>query len=225
MGIISRFRDIMAANVNSFLEKCEDPAKMVDQYMIDLTESLAEVKKETAAVMSEEKQAKRDLDENLSEVEKYADFAKKAIQAGNDEDAKVFISKKQALEKNGDVLKAIYKTAFENAQKMRDMHDKLTNDIQELQIRRQNIKSKMAVAKTQEKMNKISGSMEAASSSMNAFDRMEEKADRMLDMANSMCELNTMPTDKAGELEEKYSGAGLRAVDDELAKMKAELGM
>ena len=54
MAILERFADIIKANINDLLDKCEDPAKMIDQYLRDLTEDLAEVKKETAAVMAEE---------------------------------------------------------------------------------------------------------------------------------------------------------------------------
>ena len=46
MGIISRFTDIMKSNINALLDKCEDPAKMIDQTLRDLREDLAEVKKE-----------------------------------------------------------------------------------------------------------------------------------------------------------------------------------
>lgn len=55
---------------------------------------------------------------------------------------------------------------------------------------------------------------------------MERKADQMLDQANAMAELNTAPVDEAAALEAKYaSAAGDAAVDEELAKLKAELGL
>ena len=44
MGILARFTDIIQANVNAVLDKMEDPAKMIDQYLRELTDSLAEVK-------------------------------------------------------------------------------------------------------------------------------------------------------------------------------------
>lgn len=225
MGILTRFKDIMSANINALLDKCEDPSKMIDQYLRDLTENLAEVKEETAAIMAEEKKAKRMVDENAAEVAKYTEFAKKALMAGNDEDAKVFINKKQTLEAAGVDLAKTYAAAHENAVKMREMHDKLVNDINSLEARRQTVKAKVAVAKTQEKMNKISGSMNASSGTMRAFESMEAKADRMLDEAQAAAELNQGDDNSAENLAKKYSGAESASVNDELAALKAELGL
>ena len=63
MGILTRFKDIMSANINALLDKCEDPEKMIDQYMRNLESDLGKVKAETASVMAEETRAKRELDE------------------------------------------------------------------------------------------------------------------------------------------------------------------
>ena len=226
MAILERFGDIIKANINELLDKCEDPAKMIDQYLRDLTESLAEVKKETAGVMAEETRAKPMLDDNAAEVEKYDSLARKALTAGNEGDAKVFLAKKQSLVEKAASLQATYDAAHENAQKMRQMHDKLVNDIEELNGRREMVKAKMAVAKTQEKVNKVASSTDKAASAMDAFARMERKADRMLDQANAMAELSTEPKDEAAALEEKYAArSSSDAVDAELAKLKAEMGL
>lgn len=104
------------------------------------------------------------------------------------------------------------------------MHDKLTKDVQELEQRRKNVKSKVAVAKTQEKLNKVASSMDTASSSMQAFERMEAKADEMLDRANSTAELNHNSNDEIENLEEKYNNPA-SDVEDELAKLKQEMGL
>ena len=77
-NILKRFTDIMSANINALLDKVEDPAKMVDQYIRDIESDLGNVKAETAAVMAAEKKAKRDLDENTQEMEKMTRYAEKA---------------------------------------------------------------------------------------------------------------------------------------------------
>ena len=68
MGILSRFRDVMKANVNSLLARTEDPEKTVNEYMRSLSSDLGQVKAETAAVLSEESRAKRALDECSAEM-------------------------------------------------------------------------------------------------------------------------------------------------------------
>ncbi len=225
MSILSRFNDIVKANINSLLDKAEDPSKMIDQYLLDMSQDLAEVRQETAGVMAEESRTKRFADENQAQVDKYDAFARKALAAGNEDDARVFIAKKQELEAVGAGLKTAYAAAHENAVKMRAMHDKLASDIETLKSRRQSIKAKVAVAKTQEKINDLSASSKKTDSAMDAFERMEEKADNMLDRANAMTDLNTSTAvDEARKLEEKYA-KNTPSVDDELAQLKLEMGI
>ena len=222
MGILTRFKDIMSANINAILDKCENPEKMIDEYMRQVVEQLADVKKETAGVMAEEKRTKRLVDENAEQVEKYDQLARKALTAENEDDARTFLTKKQEYVSNGVDLQKSYEVAKANATKMKEMHDKLTRDVQELEQRRKNVKSKVAVAKTQEKLNKVSSSMGTASDAMNAFERMEAKADNMLDTANSTAELNADPNAEIESLEDKYSNTSM-AVEDELAQLKKEM--
>ena len=226
MGILSRFGDIISANINDLLDKAEDPAKKVDQYLRDMMEDLAEVKQEAAGVMAEESRTKRLVDENAKEVSRYQELAKRALLAGNEDDARVLLSKKQELENTGASLQTAYAAAHENAVRMRQLHDKLVADISSLNTRKAAIKAKVAVAKTQEKVNQIGASGEKAKAAMSAFDRMEQKADRMLDEANAMAELSEGAADPADALEEKYRKADASAsVEAELADLKNKLGL
>ncbi|MCM1467276.1 MAG: PspA/IM30 family protein [Alistipes sp.] len=226
MGILARFKDIMSSNINALLDKMEDPEKMIDQYLRNLQEDLGKVKAETAAVMAEETRAKRELDECVKEVEKMQSYAQKAVLAGNDNDAKVFLEKKQQLAAKQASLEIAYTGAAENAAKMRQMHDKLVTDINELVARRDSIKAKVKVAKTTERVNKMTSSISGSEADLAAFDRMEAKANRMLDQANAMTELNTKnPGNSIENMQAKYDTAPSTAVDDELAALKAELGI
>ena len=226
MAILERFADIIKANINDLLDKCEDPAKMIDQYLRDLTEDLAEVKQETAAVMAEETRTKRMLEDNAGEIRRYEDLARKALAAGNEGDARVFLGKKQQLTEKAASLQATYDAAHANAEKMRQMHDKLVGDIETLRSRREMVKAKVAVARTQEKVNEMGAAGDRAAGAMSAFERMERKADQMLDEANAMAELNAAPVDEAAALEAKYAAsAGDAAVDAELEKLKKEMGL
>lgn len=226
MGIISRFKDIMSANINALLDKCEDPEKMIDQYLRNLESDLGKVKAETAAIMAEETRSKRELDECNAEITKYQNYAVKAVESGNDEDARQFIVKKNQLVEKQAALSQAYDLSAANASKMRQMHDKLVKDINELNAKKDTIKAKIAVAKTQERINKMGSSVAGAENSMSAFARMEAKADKMLDQANAMSELNASSEQAdISNLTAKYDESPVTAqVDDELAALKAQLG-
>ena len=109
---------------------------------------------------------------------------------------------------------------------MRQMHDKLVSDLETLQQRKEVIKAKAAVAKTQNKVNDMTSGVDRAAGAMSAFDRMEAKADAMLDQANAIEELNSKPKSETEKLEEKYADMGVNAdVEDDLARLKREMGM
>lgn len=224
MGIISRFKDIMAANINALLDKAEDPEKMIDQYLRNLESDLAKVKQETASVMAEETKTKRQLDECMQEVAKMQSYAEKAVLAGNDEDAKKFLMKKKDLVVKQTSLQETYNIAAENAAKMKQMHEKLVGDISNLNARRDALKAKIAVAKTQETINKIGSSVSGAADSLSAFDKLEAKVNRKLDEANAMAELNSKSVNEVDDIARKYDSMATPELDDELAALKAKLG-
>ena len=189
MGILTRFKDIMEANINALLDKAEDPEKMVDQYLRNLESDLGKVKAETAAVMADE-----------------------------------VARKLETLQQNYDLATA-------NATKMREMHDKLVKDINSLKERRDEIKAKANQAKAMQEHNKIRNNVSDTSSAMAGLDRMDEKVNRMLDEANAMTELNQSQADSdIDNLAAKYDSEEAaaetsNAVDDELAALKAQMGL
>lgn len=195
---LERLNRIIKAAFNATIDKVEDPSKMTDQYLRNMLEQSAAVKRETAGVMTEEAQIKRSIDKNTAEMGTYADLAKKALTAGNEDDARVFIRKKQQFETAGAELKNAYEIAHANAEKMRQMHDKLSSDIEALKARRETITAKVAVAKTQEKLNE----------------------------ASAMRELYTETIDEAKSLEPKYaSNVRNASADIEIAKIRSQLNI
>lgn len=227
MGIMTRFKDIMTANVNALLDKTEDPEKMIDQYLRNLESDFAKVKAETASIIAEEKSASRKLNECDEEINRMGEYAKKAVAAGNDNDARQFLTKKNELTQKREVLAKNYELAKANSEKMRQMHDKLEADISEMKSKRDMLKAKVKVAETQRKINEMGAGLESAGNNAAAFDRMEDKVNRMLDEADAIGELNKSASgNDIDDLTSKYDTADTGSdVDDELAALKAEMGM
>ena len=228
-GILSRFKDIMSSNINALLDKVEDPMKMIDQYLRNLESDLGKVKAETAAVMAEETKSKRELDECTDSINKMQTYAEKALLSGNEADARTFLSKKGELNNKLISLQQTYDIAKENSTKMREMHDKLIKDISQLNTRRDELKAKMAVANTQEKLNKIGSSVNGAIGNMSKFDEMEAKINKKLDTANAMAELNnSQKEENIDDLIAKYDNETKNTsseIDNELSELKSKLGL
>ena len=186
MGILSRFKDIMSANINALLDKVEDPEKMIDQCLRNMNDDLVKVKQETASVMAQEKACKRQVDECQAGIDKMQSYAVKALTAGNEDDARRFLAEKNRLTTKLTDLQANYAIAHDNSQKMRDMHDKLTSDIKELEFRKETIKGKIAVAKAQERINEMTSSVTSANNSIASFERYEQLANKRLDKAQAV---------------------------------------
>lgn len=224
MGILSRFKDIMSANINALLDKVEDPEKMIDQCLRNMNDDLVKVKQETASVMAQEKACKRQVDECQAGIDKMQSYAVKALTAGNEDDARRFLAEKNRLTAKLTDLQANYAIAHDNSQKMRDMHDKLTSDIKELEFRKETIKGKIAVAKAQERINEMTSNVTSANNSIASFERYEQLANKRLDKAQAVAELNASnPTNSIKDLTAKYVNDP--NVDAELEALKASLGM
>lgn len=225
MGILTRFGEIISANINAMLDKAEDPAKMVDQYLRQMREDLAQVKRETAGVMAQEKSALREVDRLKDEIAKDMERANKALTAGSENDARVFLERKQRNEAILTDADKAWRLANDNASRMRQMHDKLVADIQALESRKNTIKSKAAVAKTQETINRMGSASDKFAGTSGKMNAMEAKVNERLDRAMAEAELNETPPDEASALEARYDGGSSVSVDDELNRMKAALGI
>ncbi|MDE6739230.1 MAG: PspA/IM30 family protein, partial [Lachnospiraceae bacterium] len=105
--------------------------------------------------------------------------------------------------------------------------DKLEADISEMKSKRDMLKAKAKVAHPQTKINAMGAGLERAGNNAAAFDRMEEKVNKMLDEADAIGELNKSASgNDIDDLTSKYDTADTGSdVDDELAALKAEMGM
>lgn len=216
-GILTRFVDIMSANVNAFMENLEgrNADKLLEKYIMDAQKDLGQVKAQTAGVMAAEKQALRRLEDCSAEIEKYERYALSAVQEGKDTDARKFLAYKRELEEKRMSLEQAYQDARENSSKMRQMTEKLGGNIHQATSRLNELRSKVTMAKSQEKLNEIGGKMGDMSA-------LEETVQRRLDTAEAMAELNR-PTDAEQELEKLMSKYDCPSESEEQTSLEEEL--
>lgn len=213
MSLLKRFRDIMASNLNAVIDKAENPEKMLEQYLRELNSELRSARAEMATLEASEQRAKRQLDENMAEMSKFERYALRSLELGNEGDARQFLEKKQQAALEVARLKEAYEQAATDAQMLRQINDKLSEDLRHLEARKVEITGKLASAKAQQKINHFQSS--AA--------KMEDKANRALFEAEALAELNS-PNDELDRLMREYTqNESKDDIDNELEALKKRL--
>ena len=189
MGILSRFKDIMASNVNAIFNK-EDkhPEKAIEKYISQMKADIGQINAETAAHEAEVKRARTAVYENEAECAKYERYLEKAREALDYDSINIYSTKLDAAKLNGAKLKEKYELASQDLEKLNAMNEKLTNDISGLESKLGEINSKLREAEAKEKMNKIA-SKSGVASQQELFNKMNDKADYILDRAAAEEEL------------------------------------
>ncbi|WP_334074193.1 MULTISPECIES: PspA/IM30 family protein [Paenibacillus] len=182
MGILSRFRDVMTANIGGLLERSEDPEKTVEACLRQMNRDLGQIKAETASVLAEEGRAKGELEECAEEVRKLQRYAEKAVASGDESGALKFLERKVERAERLHGLQSAYDQAADHAAKMKQMQDKLAADVSKLEARRTELRARLAEAETLRRKDGSGGAGEALRA-------LETKADQALNEAEALAEL------------------------------------
>ena len=105
MGIFTRFRDIISANINAMLDKAEDPEKLIKLMIREMEDTLVEIKASCAGVMAEGKKIGRQLEEAQSREKQWRERAELAVNKARDDLAREALVEKRGYNDRSDALK------------------------------------------------------------------------------------------------------------------------
>ena len=106
MGIFSRTRDIIAANVTDLLDRAEDPAKMIRMIIMEMEETLVEVRASAARTIADQKEMRRTIAKIEVAQANWADKAELALSKGREDLAKAALVEKAKLGQMAEQMKA-----------------------------------------------------------------------------------------------------------------------
>src|ERR1700710_3024288 len=234
-GVSGRFSTVVKAKISKLLDKAEDPAETLDYSYQKQLESLQNVKKGIADVVTAKKRLQMQSSKLEPSVVKLDTQARQALSQGNEELARVALERKNVAQTELQGLDSQVSELEAQQQKLIDSQQKLTTKIEAFRTKKEVIKAQYSAAEAQVRISEAAtGVGEEMADVGLAMQRAVDKTEQMKARASAVEELEAAGTfedlTQLGEGQDDIDrqlaqlGAG-GMVDDELSKMKAELGM
>jgi phage shock protein A len=217
MSIFSRTRDIFAANMTELLDRAEDPARMIRMIILEMEETLVEVRASAAKTIADGKDMRRTLS-RLDELQSsWTEKAELALSKGREDLAKAALLERQKAADMAEGLKEEIAVLDETLKAYEADIAKLQSKLREARVRQNAIAHRIESAVTRAKARELVN----GNRTEDAFSRFEV-LERRADFAEGRAEALGMTGPKSLE-EEIADLQSSDKVDAELEAMKAAL--
>ena len=178
MSIFSRFADIINANLNSLLDKAEDPAKMIRLIIQEMEDTLVEVRTSSARNIAEKKELQRKIDKVKSEVSNWQQKAELAISKDREDLAKAALMEKKRMVELADDMDKQIAASNETLDQLNLETGQLQDKLQDAKARQSALVMRHKTASSRLKVREQLFSSEA-DDAMQRFESYERKLDNL----------------------------------------------
>jgi phage shock protein A len=218
--LFKRVHTLVSSELNTALDKAEDPVKLLDQYMRDMAADIREAETAVAKQIANEKMLKKKYDDAQSLVDKRQNQAVQALEAGNEDLARRALEDKQKHSQQAETLLEAYNQAKADADSLRESLSEMKEEYHQMDLKKDSLKARAESAKTKTKINRTMSSI-GSGDSRQGFKRMEEKVLHYEAEAETSGDLRSANKSLDDELEELKTKDN---VSDELSELKKKLG-
>jgi phage shock protein A len=218
MGIFSRTRDIIAANVTDLLDKAEDPAKMIRMIILEMEETLVEVRASAARTIADQKEMRRHIAKLTALQDSWTEKAQLALSKDRDDLAKAALVEKQKAADMAEQLSHEIETLDEALAASEADIAKLQAKLREARARQNSIVTRMQSAENRLRVREAYAG-EKVNEAFARFDMLERRADLAEGRADAMA-MGQQPKTLEEEIAELRTSD---KVDAELAALKASM--
>ena len=233
-GVSGRMSTVIKAKISKLLDKAEDPSETLDYSYQKQLELLQNVKKGIAEVVTSKKRLQMQSDKLEQSVVKLDTQARQALAAGQEELARTALERKNVAQTELQSLDGQVAELEAQQEKLVDSERKLRTKIESFRTKKEVVKAQYSAAEAQVQISSAAtGVGEEMADVGLAMQRALDKTEDMKARASAVSELEAAGTfedltqlgDGGDDIDRQLKElSSTSAVDDDLAKMKAELG-
>jgi phage shock protein A len=234
-GLAGRFSTTVKAKISKLLDRAEDPAETLDYGYQKQVELLQNVKKGIADVVTSKKRLQMQSEKIRQSVVKLDTQARTALAQGREDLARTALERKNVAQSELQSLDTQVAELEAQQEQLITNEKKLRAKVEAFRTKKEVIKAQYSASEAQVRISEAATGVGEEMADLGlAMQRAEDKVENMRARADAVGELEAAGTfddslmslgsgqdDLDKELSQLSSGA---EVDDELAKMKAELG-
>jgi len=233
-GMGGRMSTVIKAKISRLLDRAEDPGETLDYSYQKQLESLQNVKKGIADVVTAKKRLQMQSQKLEQSVVKLDTQARQALSAGNEDLARIALERKNVAQTELQSLDQQVAELEQQQEKLTESEQKLRTKIETFRTKKEVIKAQYSAAEAQVRISEAAtGVGEQMADVGLAMQRAVDKTEQMRARADAVSELEAAGTfddltalgPGQDDIDRQLSAlSSSTQVDDELAKMKAELG-
>lgn len=216
MGIFSRFQDIVNSNINSLLDRAEDPEKMIRMMIQEMEETLIEVRSTSAKVIADKKTLERRMITLQKDAQDWENKAAMALNKGREDLARAALAEKSAAEETLEL-------AHQELDAIEAHLSDLNSEVSQLQHKLDDAKAKQKamIAREQTTRSRLEIRRRFNRDKLNeAFDKFERYERKMDDMEAEVESYDIGTKDLAEEIEDLERD---EQIDKALEKLKKKM--
>jgi len=216
MGVFSRFTDIINSNINSILDKAEDPEKMVRLIIQEMEDTLVEVRSTSAKTLADKKEITRQAARYEADAQQWQEKAELALSKGRDDLARAALIEKGKCAESSAALIDELTHVDEHIAKLQEEISQLQDKLVDAKARKKAILMREKTVSSRLKVRQKIDS-DRVNDALSRFDSYERKVDDLEGQVESFDMGSKSLADEIADLEAE------EGIDDELAKLKAKM--
>jgi phage shock protein A len=221
MGMLDRLGRAIKSNLNSIIDKAEDPAKMIAQTIDDMQDELKKARADLVSSLATVKQLEKKYKDQAEMGQTWERRAMLALEHGDDELAREALRNKKKSEGDAADTDRLREQQAAYVSELKSTIDQLERKVEELKAKKNTLASQVSNARA------AGGNTSLGGSNAGAVGRLREMQDKIESMEAEAEATELLVDPKKASLEERFRklerGETTDSLEDELASLKTRL--